>query len=361
MTAFSVPSMLTQEQAVEIRVMARRGEAVRSIARQLDCSRNTVRRYLRDEAACRYGPRQPRACKLDDYRSYLHERIEQARPRWIPATVLLREIGERGYDGGISQLKAWLAPLKKIEPEPVVRFETPPGQQMQADFTHVRRGRDPLIALVATMGYSRATFVKFTAGEDAATLCAGLCEAFDYFGGVPEHVLFDNTKAVVIERDAYGPGLHRWNDEMKALAEVRGFTPRLCRPYRAKTKVWTSYCTLCGRLCGDEPGGLAAVAAADAAQQLTTIGRLVQAAVVVAIEVTRQHTSATEVVDGCRAYTESFGHLFASEHAALSQPFEAAAQLICAANDDDLLQRERLTAPIAVPEFVEPLGDLLVA
>jgi len=236
MTAFSVPSMLTQESAVEIRVMARRGEAVRAIARQLDCSRNTVRRYLRDEAARRYGPRQARACKLDDYRSYLHERIEQARPRWIPATVLLREISERGYGGGISQLKAWLAPLKRTELEPVVRFETPPGKQMQADFTHVRRGRDPLIALVATMGYSRATFVKFTAREDAATLCTGLREAFGYFGGVPEHVLFDNTKAVVIERDAYGPGLHRWNDEMKALAEACGFTPRLCRPYRAKTK-----------------------------------------------------------------------------------------------------------------------------
>jgi len=216
--------------------MARRGEAVRSIAKQLGCSRNTVRRYLRDDAARRYGPRQARACKLDDYRSYLHERVEQARPRWIPATVLLREISERGYDGGISQLKAWLAPLKKTEPEPVVRFETPAGKQMQADFTHVRRGRDPLIALVATMGYSRATFVKFTGSEDAATLCAGLREAFDYFGGVPEHVLFDNTKAVVIERDAYAPGLHRWNDEMKALAEACGFTPRLCRPYRAKTK-----------------------------------------------------------------------------------------------------------------------------
>lgn len=166
----------------------------------------------------------------------MHERIEQARPRWIPATVLLREISERGYGGGISQLKAWLAPLKRTELEPVVRFETPPGKQMQADFTHVRRGRDPLIALVATMGYSRATFVKFTAREDAATLCTGLREAFGYFGGVPEHVLFDNTKAVVIERDAYGPGLHRWNDEMKALAEACGFTPRLCRPYRAKTK-----------------------------------------------------------------------------------------------------------------------------
>jgi transposase len=202
----------------------------------LGCSRNTVRRYLRDEQAQRYGPRQPRACKLDGYKHYLSERVEQARPRWIPATVLLREIRERGYEGGISQLKAWLAPLKRVEPEPVVRFETPPGKQMQVDFTTVRRGREPLLALVATMGYSRASFVKFTVREDAATLCAGLREAMDYFGGVPEHVLFDNTKAVVIERDAYGPGLHRWNAELMALAEACGFTPRLCRPYRAKTK-----------------------------------------------------------------------------------------------------------------------------
>lgn len=216
--------------------MARRGEGIRAIAKQLGCSRNTVRRYLREAQAKVYGPRAVRVCKLDDYKDYLLARIEQARPRWIPATVLLREIQQRGYAGGISQLKAWIAPFKRIEPEPVVRFETPPGKQMQADFTTVRRGRDPLLALVATMGYSRASFVKFTRGEDAATLCAGLREAFDYFGGVPEHVLFDNAKSVVIDRDAYGEGLHRWNDELKQLAEDCGFTPRLCRPYRAKTK-----------------------------------------------------------------------------------------------------------------------------
>lgn len=90
--------------------------------------------------------------------------------------------------------------------------------------------------LLCAMGYSRASFVKFSRGEDAATLCAGLREAFDYFGGVPEHVLFDNAKSVVIDRDAYGQGLHRWNDALKDLAEECGFTPRLCRPYRAKTK-----------------------------------------------------------------------------------------------------------------------------
>jgi hypothetical protein len=47
------------------------------------------------------------------------------------ASPSLREICERGYDGGISQLKAWLAPLKTVAPEPVVRFETPPGQRMR--------------------------------------------------------------------------------------------------------------------------------------------------------------------------------------------------------------------------------------
>lgn len=216
--------------------MARKGEGVREIARQLGCSRNTVRRYLREEHARRYGPRTPRPCKLDPFHAYLRERVEQARPRWTPATVLLREIAERGYSGGISQLKAFLAPLKRSEPEPLVRFETAPGVQMQADFTVVRRGRDALVALVATLGYRRASYVKFTTAEDATTLCSALREAFDYFGGVPAEVLMDNAKSVVIERDAYGPGLHRWNAELLQLAEQCGFTPRLCRPYRAKTK-----------------------------------------------------------------------------------------------------------------------------
>ena len=84
--------------------------------------------------------------------------------------MLLREIEERGYEGGINQLKAFLAPLKKAEPEPVVRFETPPGQQMQADFTVVRRGRDALLTLVATLGYSRATFTGRRCGLAKRTL-----------------------------------------------------------------------------------------------------------------------------------------------------------------------------------------------
>jgi hypothetical protein len=150
--------------------------------------------------------------------------------------VLYREIRERGYAGGLTQLKMYLAPLKRVAPEPVVRFETEPGEQLQADFTHVRRGRDPLLAFVATLGYSRASFVHFTEREDAATLCRCLREALMYFGGVPGHVLLDNASTMVIERDAYGAGAHRFHRDLLTLSQEFGFRVRLCRPYRAKTK-----------------------------------------------------------------------------------------------------------------------------
>src|SRR6185369_492021 len=236
MAAFGLPTMLTQEQTVEIKVLARRGVAIRDIARQLGCSRNTVRRYLKEADASRYGPRPARATKLDPFKAYVLERIEAARPHWIPAAVLYREVSELGYAGGLTQLKMFVTPYKRIEAEPVTRFETPPGQQMQADFTHVRRGRDPLLAFVATLGYSRASYVRFTTDETAATLCACVGEALTYFGGVPSHVLFDNASTVVVERDAYGDGQHRWHRLLRALAADYGFSIRLCRPYRAKTK-----------------------------------------------------------------------------------------------------------------------------
>jgi transposase len=236
MAVFWTAEMLTQEQAVEIRILARQEASIRQISRQTGLSRNTVRRYLRDQKAQRYGPRSPRPRKLDPFVDHLQERMGQARPDWIPATVLLRELRELGYDGGISQLKAYLAPFRQPAPEPVIRFETPPGQQLQVDFTTVRRGRSRLLAFVATLGFSRATFVRFTAREDFPAWREGLLGAFEYFGGVPCEVLFDNAKPVVIERDLYGPGRHRWHPGMLDLAQHCGFKPRLCRPYRARTK-----------------------------------------------------------------------------------------------------------------------------
>jgi transposase len=228
--------MLTQEQAVEIKVLERQGRSIAQIVRETGLSRNTVRKYLRGAVKVQYGPREVRPCKLDPFKAYLLERIEQARPDWIPATVLMREIQAAGYTGGISQLKAYVQPFKVVRIDPVVRFETAPGQQLQADFTTIRRGRDRLLAFVATLGFSRATFVRFTRSERFEDWRDGLIAAFEYFGGVPREVLFDNTKTVIIDRDAYGAGMHRWHAGMLEAAHEFGFQLRVCKPYRARTK-----------------------------------------------------------------------------------------------------------------------------
>jgi transposase len=81
----------------------------------------------------------------------------------------------------------------------------------------------------------RYTLVKFTTCEDAATLCASLREAFDYFCGVPEQVLFDNTKAVAIDRGACDEGVRRWNDELRRLAET-GIRARLSPEWQEQQK-----------------------------------------------------------------------------------------------------------------------------
>lgn len=149
---------------------------------------------------------------------------------------MLQEIRARGYSGGYSMLTAYLFPLKQQPAEPVVQFETEPGEQMQVDFTIIRQGSSPLLAIVATLGWSRATYVRFYANQGTAAWCDGIEHAPTFFGGTPRHLLFDNAKAIILERDVYGAGLHRWNPTLLALAEKYGFTPRVCRPYRAKTK-----------------------------------------------------------------------------------------------------------------------------
>jgi transposase len=218
-------------------VLHRQGTPIRAIARQLKISRNTVRTVLRGKAPRSYGPRAPRATKLEAFEAYLRERAAAAGAVRIPATVLLREIRERGYRGGLTQLKVFVKSLQPPpRPDPVVRFETDPGEQMQADFVVFRRNHERLSAFVATLGFSRMTFVRFVTDETWPTVKVCLEAAFGYFGGVPRELLFDNMKTVVLERNAYGRGQHRLHPGLLALSRDLGFAVRLCRPYRAKTK-----------------------------------------------------------------------------------------------------------------------------
>jgi transposase len=220
---------------MEARILKRQGASLREIARKTGMAVNTVRRHLEGEGRPRYKARPVRPGKLEPYKAYLVERVRAAGPEWIPATVLAREIGERGYRGSVKLVSRFVRGLKpERAEEPLVRFETAPGQQLQVDWIEFRRER--LSAFVATLGWSRASFVQYVTDERVETLIACHLHAFEYFGGVAREILYDNVKTVVLARDAYGPGQHRFHPALWDLAKHYGFAPRLCRPYRAKTK-----------------------------------------------------------------------------------------------------------------------------
>jgi transposase len=192
---------------------------------------------LRGQAPRGYGPRRKRSSKLEPYTAYVAGRVQAAGAMRLPAPVLLREIRELGYEGGLTQLKVYMAEIQpRKQDEPLIRFETEAGHQMQVDFVVFRRCGQRLSAFVATLGYSRMSFVRFVTDETWPTVKTGLESAFGYFGGVPHEVLFDNMKTVVLERNAYGRGQHRLHAGLLSLSRDLGFSVRLCRPYRAKTK-----------------------------------------------------------------------------------------------------------------------------
>lgn len=229
--------MFAKELQVEIQVLARQGKGIREIARLLKCSRKAVRRVLRGQAKGRYGPRSPRPKKLDPYLEYVSARLEHAKPERLAASVLLREVRERGYAGGYTQLKALVASLRPpVEPEPIVRFETEPGKQCQIDFMVLRRRPTKLVAFTAKLGYSRYGYAEFADNERVETLVGCLENAFIYFGGAALTVLCDNPKTIVLGRDAYGEGKHRFNPAFLDFIRHYGVRVKLCHPYRAQTK-----------------------------------------------------------------------------------------------------------------------------
>jgi transposase len=213
-----------------------------AIARQLGVSRRVIyhwiatgqlNRELSGTAAPRH--RASRGTKLAPYQPLIQERL--ATYPALSAVRLFEECRAAGYAGGYSQLKAYVASVRpRPAPEPVVRFETPPGQQAQFDFAEIRFSWGKRFALLVVLGYSRVLYVEFVARQTALTVMLGLERAFAAFGGVPREILFDQMKSVIVEDHRPTGGRLLENPEFLRFAAHWGFRIRACRPYRARTK-----------------------------------------------------------------------------------------------------------------------------
>jgi transposase len=231
----------------EIRVLLvhylEQGLSKAAIARQLGINRRTINRWIAEGQLDRdvetgqvpRPERKPRPTKLDPYKAIIDERLGTY-PE-LSAVRLFDEVRAAGYTGGLTQLKLYVAQVRPRPPaEPVVRFETDPGEQAQVDFAEFSFPWGKRYALLVVLGYSRLLWLRFYPKQDMRTLFSGLEEAFAFFGGVPREILFDQMASVITRdlRDQGGRLVE--NAEFLRFAAHWGFRVRACRPYRAKTK-----------------------------------------------------------------------------------------------------------------------------
>jgi transposase len=178
-------------QQIPKKVVARRlGVDVKTVRRALESAEGPVRRV---------SPRRGR--RLDEHRGQIMRWLQQD-PRLTAKRVrrllvpLMGAVPGRTVREYVAELKAELFPR-----EAYVHRTGRMGESMEVDFGEswaliggrVRKVR----FFVATLPYSNVYFAKAYPVERLECLMDGLNEAFRYFGGVPEHVVFDNTSLAV--------------------------------------------------------------------------------------------------------------------------------------------------------------------
>ncbi|MBL0428873.1 IS21 family transposase [Ramlibacter alkalitolerans] len=231
--------MQTPEDVQGMLKLASLGWGAKRIAAELGCSRNTVRHYLRQGGWQPYRA-PPRGGCLDQHAHWLAERFLQHRGNCdVVRQDLRRELGLqvslRTVERAVAHLRGQVLALSTA----TIRFETPPGHQLQIDFGSVRVSIGSEVhkvhLFVATLGYSRRTYVAAFLHERQSAWLQGLEGAFGHFGGLTRELLLDNAKALVEEHDVQTREV-RFNDRFHEFCRYWDVLPRACAPYRPRTK-----------------------------------------------------------------------------------------------------------------------------
>ncbi len=177
-----------------------------AIARQLNIHRWTVRRAL---ASMQRPPADKPRCpptpsKLEPFKPYLQERLK-AYPE-LSGRKLFLEIQRQGYSGGRSILRDYLLTIRPAKsPTAFLRLETLPGEFAQVDWANIGsitigNAKRKLSCFVMVLSYSRMIYLEFMLSQRLENFIQAHINAFEFFGGVPRSINYDNLKTVVLSR-----------------------------------------------------------------------------------------------------------------------------------------------------------------
>ena len=209
------------------------------LARQLNCDRRTVSRYVELAKNGKKPTKRVYQKKTDGFEKIIEEKVKTTAPAIAIYHYLVKN---HGYKGSYSTLKRYIHNLNiEKQHNAVIRFETDPGIQAQVDWKESLKFKTKdgetikFNVFLMILGFSRTKFLMVTETRDLQQVEFSLACAFRYFGGVPHEILFDNMRSIIDKaRTQYSEPV--FNENFKVFAEDCGFVPKACVAYRPETK-----------------------------------------------------------------------------------------------------------------------------
>jgi transposase len=219
------------------------GMSTREAARQFGVHRDTVRKMLKYSVPPGYRREEPpQRPKLDPFTAIIDQILEadKSLPKKQHHTakrIFERLRTEHGFSGGITIVKDYVREQRLRRKEMFVPLTHPAGHG-QADFGEalaVIAGVECKAHFLAvSLPHSDACFVKAYRAETTEAFLDGHNAAFAFFGGVPQTMLYDNTKLAVAR--ILGDGKRKRTRAFGELISHYLFTDRFGRPGKGNDK-----------------------------------------------------------------------------------------------------------------------------
>jgi transposase len=219
------------------------GLSERATARRFGIDPRTVAKMMRFSVPPGYRRTKPPVRpKLDPFVAIIDKILadDKSRPKKQQHTakrIFERLRDEHGFTGGITIVKDYVAGWQQRAREMFVPLMHPPGHA-QADFGEaigIIGGVERKIHYFAfDLPHSDAIFVVAYPAETTEAFCDGHVQAFAFFGGIPQSILYDNTKIAVAR--ILGDGKRQRTRVFAELQSHYLFQDRFGRPAKGNDK-----------------------------------------------------------------------------------------------------------------------------
>jgi transposase len=227
----------------EIRLEVLRGEtSKREILRREGIHWETLKKVLEHSEPPGYRIERPRPKpKIGPYLEQIAQIIED--DKQLPkkqrhtAVRIYHRIKEMGYEGKYTQVKETVREIKRVNQEVFIPLNHRPGEA-QVDFGYalakVSGELRKVAFFVMVLPHSDAFFVMAFERECTESYWEGHVRAFEFFGGVPQRISYDNSKVLVSR--IIGPHERKLTDGFLKLQSHYLFKEHFCRVRRPNEK-----------------------------------------------------------------------------------------------------------------------------